>query len=68
MDGKERGGMSVHRFTVINGGNAPRTEDADDLSEAIWAALIEYADRVPVHGAIGILEIIKHEIIAGVAE
>lgn len=60
--------MSVHRFTVITGGNMPRTEDADDLSEALWEVLIEYADRVPVHSAIGILEIIKHEIIAGVAE
>ena len=49
-------------FRTIPGAGQPLTEVASDMAERITALVYEYADRVPLVLAVGVLEIVKAKI------
>ena len=52
----------MSEVTVFQGGQRP-TEAADEMCEAVKAAVYQFADRVPLALAIGVLEIAKFDIL-----
>ena len=60
--------MTDHPFRIIPGDGEPKPDDATDLEECLWTALAMYAEKVPMATAVGILELIKVQIITGATE
>ena len=52
--------MSLKVFS----GGAPAHETAGEMAERITDLVYEYSDRIPLAAAIGVLEIVKVEILA----
>ena len=48
---------------AFTGGGQRPTEAADEMCTAVKRAVYQFADRVPLALAIGVLEIAKHEIL-----
>ena len=45
-------------------GGAPTHETAGEMAERITDLVYEYADRIPLAAAVGVLEVVKSEILA----
>lgn len=49
---------------LIFSGGAPTHETAGEMAERITDLVYEYSDRIPLAAAVGVLEIVKVEILA----
>lgn len=66
-DGGE-GASNVTPLTVFSGGGKRIQDDCGELGEQIKAAIYAYSGRIPLAAAIGVLEIVKTEIIDAAKE
>ena len=49
----------------VNFGGAPFRESGE-LYEAIWAAIMEYENRVPTMAVVGVLRLVEHSLLTSV--
>ena len=56
--------MTDHkRFTILRGSGKPAHDLTGEMAERVKAIIYEYAGRVPVAAAIGVLTIVQREIL-----
>lgn len=53
----------MKQITVFEGGGQKAHEAAGELADRVKALVYEYADKMPVATAIGVIEVVKIEIL-----